>query len=605
MKHISDVQDAVVNPVELGPSGKQLVAYLVADTSAASTDGMITDPLARATYKNSLQQKLQDIGSSRNVLKLSDRHSESLEAVSIRKSYRRFDNSTLLLSTIQEWLHDVHHSRISAHRTRPLDKDRLCALLSTFTAIFEPTSRTFKYHYPSGGSTYSVRAFVTLHDEDLASSLDLRTGTYYVNPQTRELRYVCSDDKENVTAAASVAFVAASSILRPIYGPLSTNLVHSEVGYMVDLFEQTCAEKEIAFSRQSVQTPFPPAQIFEDISEGPTSTVVSYELDSVSEIAHLPPPINDRVLLYVKKDAADKAFVNGLYDVTHRVSQSASAELTTVLGKRVTLDEKDEAVFENMVAHGANGAILEECGFVVFFASNPVLHSSAEATQAASFLASRLHSTSSQHLIGTCPMPFANKSTSDVLHAALNLRVDHVLLCGGIDENTRASTTPSNPMIGFDSVRHHLSKKLPPYMVPSHVMWLPALPLSANGKIDRKALPLPVLADPLGGAGKQTSRVVEPKNTLETEIREQWSKVLSTPVEKISCDASFFALGANSLDAVRLATWLQKTYKCKLNTAALMKSPTITFMASEIETQQAKGTTAKPTGFFARALGVA
>ncbi|KDQ19977.1 hypothetical protein BOTBODRAFT_125510 [Botryobasidium botryosum FD-172 SS1] len=608
VKHISDVQDAVVNPVEFGISGKQLVAYLVADTSAASTEGMIMDPLARATYKNSLQQKLHDIGSARNVFKFGDLSPDELDSLYARKSHRRFDNSTLVLSDVEEWLHHARDSqRLLDHPTRPVDRARLCALLATFTAIPEPTSRTLKYRYPSGGSTYSVRVYVTLHDERLASLLALRTGTYYINPHTRELRYVCSDDGEGAHGAVSVAFVAAAPILQPIYGPLSTSLVHSEVGYMMDLFEQSCAEQGISFARQPAPTPFPPAQLFEDIAEGPTSLIVSYGIDAGEpEAASTPITAADRVLLYVKKDAADKALAHGLYDITHRVNESASAESVGMLDRAVDLDEKSAAAFENMVAHGANGPILEECGFVIFFASDPARQSSEEAIQNASYLASRMHSTSPDHLIGTCPMPFANKSTSDVLRAVLNIRVDHVLLGGGIDERARSSSAPSNPMAGFDSVRHHLSKKLPPYMVPSRVMWLPTLPLSANGKIDRKALPAPLIMEPESGdAGKRTASIVEPKSDLEAAIREQWSKVLSIPENKISCDASFFALGANSLDAVRMATWLQKTYKVKLNTAALMKSPTIAFMATEIEAQLAKASTVKTGGFFARALGVA
>ncbi|MCS5516428.1 hypothetical protein NWF32_19820 [Pseudomonas qingdaonensis] len=86
---------------------------------------------------------------------------------------------------------------------------------------------------------------------------------------------------------------------------------------------------------------------------------------------------------------------------------------------------------------------------------------------------------------------------------------------------------------GVEQLREALRSELPDYMVPAHVMLLPALPLTPNGKLDRNALPALQLASRPRSA---------PRNALERTLASIWQDVLE--VDNVGIDDNFFELGA-------------------------------------------------------------
>ena len=89
-------------------------------------------------------------------------------------------------------------------------------------------------------------------------------------------------------------------------------------------------------------------------------------------------------------------------------------------------------------------------------------------------------------------------------------------------------------------VRKHLRSSLPEYMIPQHVVELDALPMTPNGKIDRKALP-----SPLGGGGFEEEEYVAPRTETEKALAAIWQDVLD--VERVGIHDNFFDLGGHSL----------------------------------------------------------
>ena len=98
--------------------------------------------------------------------------------------------------------------------------------------------------------------------------------------------------------------------------------------------------------------------------------------------------------------------------------------------------------------------------------------------------------------------------------------------------------------------RRFLRQSLPDYMLPHLFVDLAQLPLTANGKIDRKALPMPA---GMGGAERQR---IAPRTDLERSIAELWQEMLG--VESVSVTDNFFELGGQSLQAAQLATRIFK-----------------------------------------------
>ena len=120
-------------------------------------------------------------------------------------------------------------------------------------------------------------------------------------------------------------------------------------------------------------------------------------------------------------------------------------------------------------------------------------------------------------------------------------------------------------------LRNFLRDKVPEYMVPAFYVMLDALPLMANGKIDRRALPAP---ERTRGAEKT---FVAPRDDLELELTEIWQQVLS--VEAVGVTDNFFELGGHSLLAVRLSALVESRLGKKLPLAALFQGPTIEQLA--------------------------
>ncbi|MEO3842409.1 amino acid adenylation domain-containing protein [Streptomyces sp. B22F1] len=110
------------------------------------------------------------------------------------------------------------------------------------------------------------------------------------------------------------------------------------------------------------------------------------------------------------------------------------------------------------------------------------------------------------------------------------------------------------PGTGAEELTAALTARLPEYMVPSAIVLLDALPLSPNGKVDRRALPAPCPSP--GGTGPSAAADrAGPRDESEQRVHDAFAAVLGTP--RVDVDTSFFALGGDSLLSIRLRTALE------------------------------------------------
>lgn len=127
-----------------------------------------------------------------------------------------------------------------------------------------------------------------------------------------------------------------------------------------------------------------------------------------------------------------------------------------------------------------------------------------------------------------------------------------------------------------------LRKVLPNYMVPSHFVTLPALPRTANGKLDRAALPAPNRS-----ATRSNENFVAPKTTLEKNITAIWEELLQ--VERVSVTDNFFDLGGHSLLGLRLVNQLREMLEQPVPFTIMFEGPTVGEMAKLLEKDYAVG----------------
>ena len=135
-------------------------------------------------------------------------------------------------------------------------------------------------------------------------------------------------------------------------------------------------------------------------------------------------------------------------------------------------------------------------------------------------------------------------------------------------------------------LRSHLKQRLPEHMVPGGWEQLQALPLSANGKIDRKALPAPE-------GRPQTGEYLEPRTELERVLAGIWAEVLC--VEQVGIEDNFFELGGHSLLAMRVVAQAREVLQIELAVRALFESPTISVLAQHVEALRRGGGWVLPT----------
>ena len=127
----------------------------------------------------------------------------------------------------------------------------------------------------------------------------------------------------------------------------------------------------------------------------------------------------------------------------------------------------------------------------------------------------------------------------------------------------------------LERIKQRLRAELPEYMVPLHWLWLDRLPLNANGKLDRKALP----ALEIGQLHSQD--YVTPRTELEATLAAIWAEVLR--VERVGVRDNFFELGGHSLLATQIASRVQKTLQRDVPLRAMFECSTVAELAEYID----------------------
>ncbi|MGA2228491.1 MAG: amino acid adenylation domain-containing protein, partial [Syntrophobacteraceae bacterium] len=132
--------------------------------------------------------------------------------------------------------------------------------------------------------------------------------------------------------------------------------------------------------------------------------------------------------------------------------------------------------------------------------------------------------------------------------------------------------------ISVPDARGYLQSKLPEYMVPQHFAKLEAIPLTPNGKVDKKALPKPVLEE------LSQEMFVAPRTEVESAVASVWQQVLK--VDRVSVNSNFFELGGHSLLMVQVLNRIRGFSDKNIPIMALFQHPTIASLANYLAGQQ-------------------
>ena len=136
----------------------------------------------------------------------------------------------------------------------------------------------------------------------------------------------------------------------------------------------------------------------------------------------------------------------------------------------------------------------------------------------------------------------------------------------------------------IDGLRNFLKEKLPAHMVPPFFVVMEKMPLTPNGKLDRKALPSPDLAG--HERAEDAPGFAAARDPLEQTLAQIWSKILK--VKRIGIHDNFFELGGHSLLAVRIVAEIERLLQRKLPLATFLQAPTIGDLADVLRKEDWK-----------------
>lgn len=134
------------------------------------------------------------------------------------------------------------------------------------------------------------------------------------------------------------------------------------------------------------------------------------------------------------------------------------------------------------------------------------------------------------------------------------------------------------PNTDFDKkkIRDYLSAHIPAYAIPGHFIEMSSLPVSVSGKIDKRSLPTPHLAE-----ANQNKNMQSPTTETEIRIASIWEKLLGHTITDVNSD--FFQLGGHSVLGIRLISLIEKEFNQRLSLSQLFRTSTIASMAKVLE----------------------
>jgi amino acid adenylation domain-containing protein len=127
----------------------------------------------------------------------------------------------------------------------------------------------------------------------------------------------------------------------------------------------------------------------------------------------------------------------------------------------------------------------------------------------------------------------------------------------------------------------YLKDRLPAYMVPAHYVLLESLPLTGNGKIDKKSLP-----DPEGLSLPTGMEYIAPGNEIEAKLVKIWQEILGK--EKIGIKDNFFEAGGNSIKLIKMVGMVNKVFQERISVVSAFKLPNIHALSAYLQSKSAK-----------------
>ncbi|MFE6786527.1 amino acid adenylation domain-containing protein [Streptomyces sp. NPDC057680] len=402
-----------------------------------------------------------------------------------------------------------------------------------------------KYGYASPGALYATQLYV-----ELRGIAGLEPGTYYYHPVRHQLYLMdAGTPGSGGDPVLRLGFRGRRSAIEPVYRNNIQEVLEIETGHMVGLFEEILPGHGLDVRPR----------------EDGTWAVVPYDEESRT------PPGTD---VYVQ------AHGDGVTDLPEAQYAYEDGDLRPV----------SAALVERRHVIAINQAVYERARFGVTVVSGTphsdrayvdlgrTLQRLQLGAHGLGFMSSG-YSSKSGH-----PLPAARRADEILTAAGRPTGPSYFAVGGRVSEEQLRSEGMHEDTVHMkgpaEMIRDDLTRHLPDYMIPNRVVVLDRLPLSANGKVDTKAL-----ADlAVVNAGLHGRPHVRPRTRTEGRIAEIWAAALKyEDVDAVSVLDDFFESGGNSLIAVALVTRINRAFGSGLPLQILFDRPTIEKLAHQVD----------------------
>ncbi|UQA98154.1 amino acid adenylation domain-containing protein [Streptomyces halobius] len=479
-----------------------------------------------------------------------------------RKTYRFYDGAPVTRAALLALLAE----RSAGGPSRGLDEltfAELGELLRWFGAYRSDQRLLPKYAYASPGALYATQLYL----ETGSGIAGLEAGVYYYHPVDHTLVRTGPPASPRPDGGLQVHFLGRKRAIEPVYKNNLQEVLEIEAGHMVGLFEDVLPEYGLTIR------PLAHDRSVKDLLD------VSDEDYYLGTFAIRPAgeePWRDPVEIYVQSHPGRVPDLpTGQYHYTDGELERVSDDL--VLPKHVIAI--NQQVYQR-ASFGITAVSRADQPWLEYIALGRKLHHLQRNSLNLGFMSSG-YSSKTGH-----PLPAAQRIDDLLAAHGIPTGPSYFFLGGRIsDEQIRSEGMREDTvhMKGpAEIVKDELAHILPGYMVPDRVLVLDRLPLTANGKVDVRAL---TACDQVRSADR-TTPYVAPATPEEKWLAEAWGKALK--YDNVSTEDNFFACGGDSLTAVELVMTINHEFGTQLPLQVVFAHPKLSDLAARIADRTAR-----------------
>ncbi|NKQ56060.1 amino acid adenylation domain-containing protein [Amycolatopsis sp. K13G38] len=472
-----------------------------------------------------------------------------------RKTYRHYDSGQVTRAELRELL----EQRPPRGESRGLDELTLAELgeLLRWFGQFHSEERLLpKYSYASPGALYATQLYL-----DTSGVAGLEPGIYYYHPVEHGLVRVGDSGRWPGTGLA-VHLVGHWQAIESVYKNNIAEVLEFEAGHLIGVFEEVLADYGLDIRPLGHDT---------SIVDALGVPAEDHYLGTFTIAADGGGPRPDATELYVQ---AHPGRVAGLAAGQYRYADGEFVPVSDDLVQARHVIAINQRVYEQ-AGFGISAISRAEAPWLEYICLGTKLHH-LQRNDLGLGLMSSGYSSKSGH-----PLPAARRIDEILAAAGQTPGASYFFLGGRVSDEQIRSEGMAEDAIHMkgpaEIIKDDLARLLPDYMIPNHVLVLDELPLTANGKVDRKAL----AASERVSTARTATPYVAPATETQRRLARLWGETLN--YDDVSMADEFFASGGNSLTAVTLVNRINRRFGTALPLQVVFGHPVLADLAGRVE----------------------